>query len=219
VRPTLGNECSAFMTILAWSALSCFVADANPGAMSQAPTEPADESLVRACLGGDESAFAELISRHKSRVFGTCGRFARDAQQLDDLAQEVFLRVWRKMKSFRGDAPFEHWLARLTVSACYDFLRRERRHRDAVSLDELTVEMRDGHVDGAIAARSARELVNWAMRQLNADEQLIITLLELEERPVREIAALTGWSESNVKVRAFRARARLKTILSNSHES
>ena len=181
--------------------------------------EEADESLVRATLAGDENAFRRLITRHKSRVFGTCSRFARDPQQLDDLSQEVFLRAWRKLAKFRGEAPFEHWLARLTVTACYDFLRRERRHRDAVSLDEFPQDLRDHSADGAQSAGRARELLDWAMRKLSADDRLILTLLEIEERSVREISAVTGWSESNVKVRAFRARARLKTIITDGNET
>jgi RNA polymerase sigma-70 factor (ECF subfamily) len=187
--------------------------------MSEAPAETPDDALVRGTLAGDEEAFRELIVRHKHRVFGTCARFARDSQQLDDLSQEVFLRAWRKLRSFRGDAPFEHWLARLTVTTCYDFLRRERRHRDAVALDELPLEMRDTTVDSANSAGRARELLAWAMRGLSPDERLILTLLEIEERTVREIAAFTGWSESNVKVRAFRARAKLKTIITDGNES
>jgi RNA polymerase sigma-70 factor (ECF subfamily) len=206
------------MTAIAWPALLSLAPATKTATMSDAPAEVADEQLVRDTIAGDERAFAELVSRHKARVFGTCARFARDGQQLDDLSQEVFLRVWRKMNGFRGDAPFEHWLARLTVTTCYDFLRRERRHRDSVSLDDLAIEMRDQGVDAAIAAGSAKELLEWAMRGLNADEQLILTLLEIEERTVREISAATGWSESNVKVRAFRARARLKDILSDCHE-
>jgi RNA polymerase sigma-70 factor (ECF subfamily) len=206
------------MTAIAWPALLSLAPATKTATMSDAPAEVADEQLVRDTIAGDERAFAELVSRHKARVFGTCARFARDGQQLDDLSQEVFLRVWRKMNGFRGDAPFEHWLARLTVTTCYDFLRRERRHRDSVSLDDLAIEMRDQGVDAAIAAGSAKELLEWAMRSLNADEQLILTLLEIEERTVREISAATGWSESNVKVRAFRARARLKDILSDCHE-
>lgn len=178
---------------------------------------PTDETLVRDSLAGDDGAFAALIARHKGRVLGTCSRFARDSQQLDDLGQEVFLRVWRKMRSFRGDAPFEHWLSRITITTCYDFLRRERRHREQVSLDEMVVEMRDTTVDSAAAAGRARELLAWGMRQLTADDQLILTLLEIEERSVRDIAIATGWSESNVKVRAFRARARLKEILTLTH--
>lgn len=186
--------------------------------MEDAEPSESDAALVRATLGGDDVAFAELVRRHKGRVFGTCSRFALDPQQLDDLAQEVFVRAWRKLAGFRGDAPFEHWLARLTITACYDFLRRERRHRGHDSLDEMPVEMRDHSIESATSARRARELLAWAMRQMSAEDRLILTLLEIEQRSVREIAALTRWSESNVKVRAFRARARLKTILIESNE-
>ena len=183
------------------------------------PAESADEALVDATLAGDDDAFAELVRRHKRRVFGTAARFARDAHQLDDICQEVFLRAFRNLAKFRRAAPFEHWLARITVSACYDFLRRERRVREHVSLDAHVFELRDTGVDAAIAAGRARELLDFAMRRLSADERLILTLAEIEERPVREIAELTGWSESNVKVRAFRARQSLKKILQLSHES
>jgi RNA polymerase sigma-70 factor (ECF subfamily) len=202
--------------VSAWQALPFVPAARNTAAMSDAT--PADESLVRATLAGDERAFAELVARHKRRVFGTCSRFARNPQELDDLCQEVFLRAWRRLGSFRGDAPFEHWLARLTTTACYDFLRREQRHRNQLSLDEFPVEMHDTGIESAVAAGRARELLEWAMRKLTADERLVLTLLEIEERTVRNIAAETGWSESNVKVRAFRARARLKDILNASHE-
>ena len=183
------------------------------------PAAPADEALVAATLAGEDDAFAELVRRHKRRVFGTASRFARDAHQLDDICQEVFLRAFRNLAKFRGDAPFEHWLARVTISACYDFLRKERRIREQVSLDAHDFDLRDSGVDTAIAAGRARELVDFAMRKLSPDERLILTLAEIEERSVREIAALTGWSESNVKVRAFRARQSLKKILQLSHES
>lgn len=128
------------------------------------------------------------------------------------------MRAFRNLSKFRGDAPFEHWLARITVSACYDFLRRERRVREQVSLDGSEWDIKDRSVESAAAAGRARELLAWAMRRLTAEEQLILSLCELEERPVREVAQLTGWSESNVKVRAFRARQSLKKILEASHE-
>ncbi len=179
---------------------------------------PTDEDLVTAALGGDDDAFTELVRRHKRRVFGTASRFARDGHQLDDIAQDVFVRAFRHLGKFRRDAPFEHWLARITVSACYDFLRKERRVREHVSLDAHDFDMRDTNADAALSAGRARELLDHAMRRLTAEERLIITLAELEERPMREISELTGWSEGNVKVRAFRARQNLKKILEVSHE-
>lgn len=182
------------------------------------PETSTDEALVAATLAGDEAAFAEIVGRHKRRVFGTASRFARDPQQLEDLAQEIFLRAFRHLGKFRGEAPFEHWLARLAVSACYDFLRRERRVREQTSLDALTLEFHDPAPDAERSARAAREVLARAMLQLSPDEQLIVTLCELEERTIRETALLTGWSEGNVKVRAFRARERLRKILENTDD-
>jgi RNA polymerase sigma-70 factor, ECF subfamily len=182
------------------------------------PAIPDDDALVASALRGDETAFTELVRRHKRRVFAAASRFARDDHQLDDLGQEIFIRAFRNLSKFRGEAPFEHWLSRITVSTCYDFLRKERRTREQISLDAHAFDLRDSRSDASASARSAAELLAFAMRQLSADERLIITLAEIEDRSMREISELTGWSESNVKVRAFRARQNLKKILEASHE-
>ena len=123
------------------------------------------------------------------------------------------MKVYQNLKSFRSEAPFEHWVSRIAVRCCYDFLRATRRERQTVPLDGIEI----GIADNVNPARAA-EVLRWAMAQLSADERLVITLLELEEKSVREVAWLTGWSESNVKVRAHRARNALKKILERSHE-
>lgn len=187
-------------------------------AMSHAE-QPSDEALVRASLGGDDdAAFAELIRRHKRRVFAAAGRFARDEHQVDDIAQEVFIRAYKNLHNFRHDAPFEHWLARITISACYDFLRKERKHRETATLEQVDYDLSDQSVERSISAGNAREVIAWAMRQLRPDEQLVLTLCEIEERSIREVSELTGWSEANVKVRAFRARTALKRIFETHAE-
>lgn len=202
---------------ISWPALSFAEASPTTAPMPE-PAPAADEALVAATLRGEDDAFAEIVRRYKRRVFASAARFARDDHQLDDICQEVFLRAFRNLSKFRGDAPFEHWLSRIIVSACYDFLRKERRVREQVTLDAIEYEVRDVTIDSAAAAGRARELLAYAMQRLTPDEQLIVTLCEIEERSVREVADLTGWSESNVKVRAFRARQNLKKILENSHE-
>ena len=202
---------------ISWPALSFAEASPTTAPMPE-PAPAADEALVAATLRGEDDAFAEIVRRYKRRVFASAARFARDDHQLDDICQEVFLRAFRNLSKFRGDAPFEHWLSRIIVSACYDFLRKERRVREQVTLDAIEYEVRDVTIDSAAAAGRARELLAYAMQRLTPDEQLIVTLCEIEERSVRDVADLTGWSESNVKVRAFRARQNLKKILENSHE-
>ena len=181
--------------------------------MSAQVDEPTDERLIQSTLAGDDEAFAELVRRHKRKVFGTAARFARNDHDLDDICQEIFIKVHHHLGRFRGAAPFEHWVSRIAVRCCYDFLRKTRRERQNVPLDGLEI----GAPDNVSAARAA-EVLRWAMAGLSADERLVITLLELEEKSVREVADLTGWSESNVKVRAHRARKALKRILERGHE-
>ena len=175
--------------------------------------EPPDERLIQSTLAGDDEAFAELVRRYKRKIFAMAARFARNDHELDDIAQEVFVKAYQNLAKFRGDAPFEHWISRIGARACYDFLRKERRSRENVPLEDFDVPVEDN-----VAPARAKEVLDVALAQLPAEHRLVITLLELEEKSVREIAELTGWSEANVKVRAFRARQALKTLLEKNHE-
>jgi RNA polymerase sigma-70 factor (ECF subfamily) len=186
--------------------------------MCDGVNEISDECLITATLTGDDEAFALLVARYKRRVFSLAARFARDRDELEDISQEVFIKAYENLKTFRREAPFEHWLSRIAVRACYDFLRRIRREKSHTPLEDLVYELRDQSHEARQAAREAHELLAWAMSKMRPEERLIITLLELEEKPIREIAELTGWSESKVKVRAFRARQALKTILEKTYE-
>ncbi len=186
--------------------------------MSDAPVEPDDIALIRSALDGDDDAFAALVSRHKHKVFGIAARFARNSHELDDICQDIFLKIYRNLGKFRADAPFEHWIARISVRMCYDFLKKNRRNRDPISLEQDGRHAFDIAVETDRSLSEAREILDLAMSELKPAERLVITLLELEERSVREIAELTGWSESNVKVRAHRARQALKKILEVTDE-
>ena len=180
--------------------------------MSATAQGQSDERLIRAALGGDDGAFALLVGRYKRKVFGLVGRIARDRDELEDICQEIFIKVYDNLGKFRGEAPFEHWLTKISVRTCHDALRSRRHERLRVTASRMP-ELRDHGTEARSQAREARELLSWAMGQLKPDENLVITLLELEEKSVRETAALTGWSEANIKVRAFRARQALKRIL------
>jgi len=180
------------------------------------PDEDAD--LVRSAIGGDDAAFTELVRRHKSTVLRSAARFARNHAELEDLGQETFLRVYRDLRSFRGDAPFGHWLSRITVHVCYDALRKRRREEKDVSLEVLAAPIADSSTGNSPSAQQARMILDQAMSRLKPEDRLVITLLELEDRSVREVAKLTGWSETRVKVRAFRARQALKRYIGGDDE-
>jgi RNA polymerase sigma-70 factor (ECF subfamily) len=178
-----------------------------------------EAELIAAVLRGDPESFEPLVQKYSPRVFATARRYARRESEVDDIAQEVWVTAFQKLGSFRGEAPFEHWLMRLTVRTCYDFLRSHQRKKE-LSFSELSDPESDW-LDRFVTpgeqstedADAARQLIERILEKLSPAARLIITLLEIEDRSVKEIAALTGWSVPLVKVRAFRARAEMKKIL------
>src|ERR1043165_5724454 len=99
--------------------------------------ERTDSELIAAVLKGDAASFEPLIKKYQPRVFATARRYARRESEVEDIVQEVFLKAFQKLNTFRGDAPFEHWLMRLAVRTCYDFLRGHQRNRE-MSFTELS---------------------------------------------------------------------------------
>lgn len=177
-----------------------------------------DECLISAIRKGDDEAFARLVARYKRRVFGLAARFANDRDELEDICQNVFIKVYEHIPSFRSEAPFEHWLTRVAVRTCHDALRSRRHEKQAIRLDDWVYEIGDQREQARQEARQAREFLRQALSRLTPDERLVITLLELEGLTVREISQLTDWSEANVKVRAHRARKALKRIVEEQDE-
>jgi RNA polymerase sigma-70 factor (ECF subfamily) len=181
--------------------------------------ERSDLELIAAVLQGDTASFEPLVGKYSPRLFATARRYARRESEVEDIVQEVWLKAFTKLGSFRGDAPFEHWLMRLAVRTCYDFLRGHQRNREA-TFSDLNEAENDwlGRFHAAPESASetsdaARQLVARLLEQLSPPARLVITLLEIEDRSVKEIAALTGWSVPLVKVRAFRARAEMRKAM------
>jgi len=183
------------------------------------PIERTEAELIAAVLEGDAASFEPLVEKYSPRLFATARRYARRESEVEDIVQEVWLKSFQKLGSFRGDAPFEHWLMRLAVRTCYDFLRNHRRNReDAFSeLGESTEEWLDRLVSqpagGDERADAARQLIARVLEKLSPPARLVVTLLEIEDRSLKEISKLTGWSVPLVKVRAFRARREMREIL------
>lgn len=164
-----------------------------------------EERLVENAKGGDASAFGTLVRMHQQRVFQLVGRFFYRPEDVEDVAQEVFLRAWSKLPTYRGEAPFEHWLTRLCLNYCFQRLRRHRpRVVELESVPELTMASPD-----PTAGLEARRL----LARLPAADRFLLLLLEGEGWSTREIAERLGWSRSNVKVRAHRARKKLIRLL------
>lgn len=182
--------------------------------------ERTEAEMIAAVLKGDTASFEPLVEKYSPRIFATARRYARHESEVEDIVQQVWLKAFEKLNSFRGDAPFDHWLMRVAVRTCYDSLRAHQRNREK-AFSELT-EPEEDWLDRFVSqpdtanenADAARLLVERVLEQLSPPARLVITLQEIEGRSVKEVSALTGWSVPLVKVRAFRARAEMRRILS-----
>jgi len=176
-----------------------------------------DEELVGIVVGGDVDCFEELITRYQSRVFGMARKYFRNESDAEDVVQTIFTKTFQKLSSYKGTAPFEHWFMRLSVNTCYDALRRKRNRPDQTISDMLfddeSWQDRLGNIPDAsdrVGLEEARELVYTVLGQISDRARIVLTLQELEGRTIKEIAEITGWSESLVKVQAFRARKEMR---------
>jgi RNA polymerase sigma-70 factor (ECF subfamily) len=173
---------------------------------------------------GDESAARELLHRFYSFVLKLVRAHLPRRTSEEDLAQMIFIKIFHNLDQYRGRMPLEHWISRIAVNTCLNTLKAERARPEwrlgdfsqeiAAEIEKLAAT----EIDTASAddVDVAKKLVSQLMKQLSPEDRFVITLLHLEGKSVDEIRALTGWSRSSIKVRAFRARAKMKKMIEQS---
>lgn len=179
---------------------------------------------VAACVNlvrsGDESAARALMQHLQPLVLKIVRSHLPRRSSEEDLVQSVFLKVFTKLDQFRGQVPIEHWVSRIAVNTCLNELSREKvrpeiRHAD-LSEEEESVLKNLAADTGELPPEqgvASKELVEMLLDNLKPADRLVIRLLHMEGRSVSEIQSVTGWSAALVKVRAFRARQKLKRHL------
>lgn len=179
-----------------------------------------DSSLVARCLRGDETAWEDLVRIHTRKVYALCYRFTGSGSEAQDLTQEVFLRVFRTVKTFRSaEGSFSTWLARVTRNLLIDHYRRTRQERVTDSIEEqLPVIEETGAAaaarpDQAVAGREASEILQATLQKLSPDLREAVILRDLQEMEYREIAQVLAIPEGTVKSRINRGRAELARLL------
>ena len=191
-------------------ALARLLLAASDAHEEQLSAPQADALDVRRSLEGDEAAFRRLVSRHQGRVASMMWRFSRERDVHEELVQDVFVEAWRSLDGYRADAPFEHWLARIATRVGYRYWREQERE------GRITRVPLGDHPGLAapetLEPSAAGELLHRLLQDLSPRDRLILTLRYIEDLSVKETAARTGWSQSMVKVQAYRARGRLEKL-------
>jgi len=179
----------------------------------------ADHQLVSDCLAGKEAAWEELVRVHTKRVFAVCYRFTGTGEEAQDLTQEVFLRVFRTLRTFRaGEGSFGVWLNRLTRNLLIDHYRRTKQERVTDSLEEQLPNIEESgaltaRADGLLAGREANDLLQSALQKLSPELRETVILRDVEELEYKEIAQILNVPEGTVKSRLNRGRAELARLL------
>lgn len=209
------------------TATMAFLPDASPtrlgegtfGGQKPQKTLDLDSSLVERCMSGEDAAWDDLVRVHTRRVYGLCYRFTGNDSEAQDLTQEVFLRVFRTLKTFRStEGSFVTWLARLTRNLLIDHYRRTRQERVTDSIEEQLPVLEEGMAaaarpDGMVAGREASEILQAALQKLSPELRETVILRDLQEMEYREISEVLRIPEGTVKSRLNRGRAELARIL------
>jgi RNA polymerase sigma-70 factor, ECF subfamily len=173
---------------------------------------------VRRVQQGDREAFGHLVERYKGRVRALVFHLVRRRDEADDIAQEIFIKAFKGIRSYNFQSSFGTWLMRIAANHCYDYLRHERKERvnyfwQMTEETSRAVEQRavDAEENGPVVEDrlSARDLVNKLLARAPAQDRLILVLKELEDRSIEEIAQMLNLRVNTVKVRLHRARKRM----------
>jgi RNA polymerase sigma-70 factor (ECF subfamily) len=175
-----------------------------------------EQELIERARGGDPAAFNQIVNGYRKRILGTISRLIGRPEDVEDVAQEVFVRLYYSLDQLRSAEVFEPWLYRLTVNAAYDYLRRvKRRHESRMAdLTETQVVMADSAAGGKRSIEDeektrVREFVDSLFQHVSEEDRILLTLKEVEGLSLKELEQVYNINENALKVRLFRARQRV----------
>lgn len=175
-----------------------------------------DFELIKRAQAGEASAFNDVVLAYRRRILGTIARLIGRPEDVEDVGQEVFMRLYFSLDQLRTAEVFEPWLYRLTVNACYDYLRRHRRRMEArmADLSEQQVSMADALASNKAdqdqaQRRKTRETVDGLLAAVSEEDRILLTLKEVEGLSLKEMEKIYHVNENALKVRLFRARQRV----------
>ncbi|MBV8817536.1 MAG: sigma-70 family RNA polymerase sigma factor [Acidobacteriaceae bacterium] len=179
--------------------------------------------LIQKARSGDDGAFNQIVAAYRKRIFGTVSRLIGRPEDVEDVAQEVFLRLYYSLDQLRTPEVFEPWLYRLTVNASYDYLRKQRRRNESrmADLSEQQVVMADAAAGGRTSSeqqrrQQVREFVHSLLDAVSDEDRALLMLKEVEGLSIKELEQIYGVKENALKVRLFRARQRVLKAFDSS---
>ena len=188
-----------------------------------------DEStIIRHILAGDVDLFETLIERYRQKVFGMIAKRI-PGNDIEDVAQDVFVDAYHSLGSYRCKKPFEHWLSRIALRRCCDYWRKRGKENNRAEhainkehidwLETISSDISQREFEKHSRQRESSEILRWALDQLNAEDRMAVDFVYFEGLHTKEAAKIIGWSVPKTKVKVFRARRKLKTLITGLMEN
>lgn len=174
-----------------------------------------DQVYIDSILNGDTNAFAVLVERYKDLVYTLCIRMMKHTEEAEEAAQDTFIKTYKSLNKFKGDSKFSTWIYRVAYNTCLDRLKKNKRQQYTVEINEYTehqVKTLDNALD-QIEAKEREQSIQDCLALLPSEDSFLLTLYYFEEQSLEEISKVVGLKPNNVKVKLFRSRKKLATIL------
>jgi len=174
-----------------------------------------DQVYINNILDGDTSAFTVLVDRYKDLVFTLAFRMMKNREEAEEVSQDTFIKVYKSLTKFKGDSKFSTWIYRVAYNTCLDRLKKNKRQQYTVAIDEYTehqVKTLDNALD-QMEAKEKEQAIQNCLELLPSEDSFLLTLYYFEELSLDEISKIVGLKPNNVKVKIFRSRKKLATIL------
>ena len=174
-----------------------------------------DIHYIRLIIDGNSNAFSVLVDRYKDMVFSLAMKMIKNREEAEEVAQDTFIKVFKSLNQFKGDSKFSTWLYKVTYNTCLDRLKKHKRQQPVVSIDEFNsnqIKSLDNALNAMVDDERAQAIQD-CIKMMPSDEAFLLTLFYFEEQSLDEIAKIVGLTANNVKVKLFRSRKKLTTIL------
>lgn len=211
----VGAACATMANLVASEVHDAMMAsNSSESVEAELTAERANELVeLSAAQRGDGEAYRKIVERYQSLIGTQMRRFTRDVAERDALVQDVFVEAYFSLSSFRGRSPFEHWLRKVAVRVGYRFWKSRTRTRATPQLSDEQWEQLRGSIAEPVTVSAAAELVQELLAMLSPSDRLVLTLIYLDGCTMAEAAERAGWTTIGTKVRASRARQKLRDLL------
>ena len=183
-------------------------------------SQPEDQYYIDATIAGDVQAFAALVDRYKHMVYTLAMKIVKHTEEAEEISQDVFLKVFQVLNTFKGDSKFSTWLYKIAYYRSLDYIKKQKRQLNTSSIDS-EIEFHLPSIEGVLdqfEVQERKQAIKRAIDKLPEADAVVITLHYFEELSLKEIAEVMNMEANTVKVRLFRSRKRLAVILKNEIE-